>query len=153
MYFLLLLPWVFILLAGTAISKVLDYTPVLGCCVCGKSLVASGAAGLASMRRHKKLPPCQTETVPASSKRDPPLAKAEPVSKAGRTFVIMYVRKGENKTLLYSCERQEWENVREAALEPSKPEKGEKVLHASEQIFLCSPQRRPWWRRLSPCSP
>jgi len=34
------------------------------------------AVGVASVRRHQKLPPCQTEPVSASSKTDSLLAKA-----------------------------------------------------------------------------
>ncbi|KAK4810725.1 hypothetical protein QYF61_007699 [Mycteria americana] len=41
---------------------------------------SQGAAGVASVRRHQKLPPCQTEPVPAGSKTDPLLAKAEPIN-------------------------------------------------------------------------
>jgi len=55
---------------------------------------AGGAAGVASVRRDQELPPYQTEPVPASSKADPPLAKAEPVSNTGGTSVVMYLRKG-----------------------------------------------------------
>jgi len=48
-------------------------------------------AGVASVRRHQKLLPCQIEPVPVGSKMDPLLAKAEPISNA----VIMYLRKSE----------------------------------------------------------
>ena len=41
--------------------------------------------------------PCQAQTSPASSKLNPPLAKAHPVSEAGGTSVITCLRKG--KTL------------------------------------------------------
>ena len=55
---------------------------------------SGGHAEVASVRRQQGLPPCQTESVPASSKMDPPLAKAEPISDAGGTSVITYLRKG-----------------------------------------------------------
>ena len=56
----------------------------------GKVLAAEGAAGVASVRRDQELPPCQTEPVPASSKMDPLLAKAEPISEASGASVITY---------------------------------------------------------------
>jgi len=42
---------------------------------------------------HQTLAPCQTESVPGGSK-DPPLAKAEPVSNGGSASVITYLRRG-----------------------------------------------------------
>ncbi|GAB0187099.1 epimerase family protein SDR39U1 [Grus japonensis] len=36
--------------------------------------------------------------MPASSKRDPPLAKAEPISHSGSTSVMTYFKKGKVKT-------------------------------------------------------
>jgi len=59
-------------------------------------LVAGAAVVAASARRHQELPPCCTETVSAGFKTDPPLAKGEPLSNAGRTSVITYLRKGKN---------------------------------------------------------
>ncbi|KAK4810990.1 hypothetical protein QYF61_014462 [Mycteria americana] len=55
-----------------------------------------GATGVASVRRRQKLPLCPTEPVPASSKMDPPLAKAEPISDSGSASVITYLRRGKN---------------------------------------------------------
>lgn len=46
-----------------------------------------GAAAVASVRSHQELSPCCTEPVPAGSVMDLPLAKAEPVSKAGGVSV------------------------------------------------------------------
>ena len=40
---------------------------------------------MASVRSCQKIPLCLTETMPASSKMDPPLAKAEPISGGGST--------------------------------------------------------------------
>ena len=57
---------------------------------------SGGATGVASVRRCQKLPPCWTEPVPAGSKMDPPLAKAEPISNIGSISVITYLRKGKN---------------------------------------------------------
>ena len=55
-----------------------------------------GAAGVASERRHQKLAPCWTEPIPAGSKMDLPLAKAELIRDGGSTSVITYLRKDKN---------------------------------------------------------
>jgi len=49
---------------------------------------------VASLRRYHKFPPCLTEPMPATSKMDPLLAKAKPVSDNGSTSIITYLRKG-----------------------------------------------------------
>ncbi|KAK4823872.1 hypothetical protein QYF61_007628 [Mycteria americana] len=46
------------------------------------------AAGVVSVRRHQELPPHWTETIPAGSKTDLLLAKAEPMSDIGTACVI-----------------------------------------------------------------
>lgn len=52
------------------------------------------SAEVASERTCQKLPPCWTDLVPDSSKKDPLLAKTEPISYAGSTlYVITYLRK------------------------------------------------------------
>jgi len=43
---------------------------------------------VASVRRCQKLPPCLIEPMPAGSKTDPLLAKAEPISDGGSTSGI-----------------------------------------------------------------
>ena len=48
------------------------------------------ATGVASVRSCQKLPPCLTEPMPAGSKTDPLLAKAEPISNGGSTSGITY---------------------------------------------------------------
>jgi len=58
-----------------------------------------GATGVASVRSCQKLPLCLIEPVPVSSKMDPPLAKAKPVSNDGSTSGITYLR-SRKKTLL-----------------------------------------------------
>lgn len=55
-----------------------------------------GAACVAIVRRQQKLHPCLTVPVPASSKTDPPLFKAEPIRDFGNASVIMHVRRGKN---------------------------------------------------------
>jgi len=53
-----------------------------------------GAVGVASVRSCQKLPPCLMEPVPASSKMDPQLAKAKPISDGGSTSGITQLRRG-----------------------------------------------------------
>lgn len=60
-------------------------------CVVG---LVVGAAGVASVRKHQELPLCQIEPVPAGSKTDLPLAKAEPISSVCGTSVIIGLRSG-----------------------------------------------------------
>lgn len=43
------------------------------------------------MRSCQKLPPCLIEPMPAGSKTDPPMAKAEPISDDGSTSGITYL--------------------------------------------------------------
>ena len=52
-----------------------------------------GATVVASVRR--KLPLCLTEPMPAGSKADPLLAKAEPISDGGSASGITYLRREE----------------------------------------------------------
>lgn len=47
---------------------------------------------MASVRTCQKISPCPTEPVPASSKTDSSLAKAEPISDNGSSSVITYLR-------------------------------------------------------------
>lgn len=58
-----------------------------------------GGTGVASVGSFPKFqfPPCPTEPIPASSKMDPPLAKAEPIINAGSTSGIMDLRRDERK--------------------------------------------------------
>ena len=64
----------------------------------GKVLVAGSTTRVASVRRCQKLPPCLIEPMPASSKTDPLLAKAEPISNSGSASGITYLRKGKEVT-------------------------------------------------------
>jgi len=48
------------------------------------------------VKSRQKFPQCLTEPVPAGSKTDSPLAKAEPISDSGRTSVAAYIRRKEN---------------------------------------------------------
>jgi len=66
-----------------------------------------GATGVASVESCEKLPLCPTEAVPASSKTDPLLAKAEPISNGGSTSGTTQLRKGENTCITaFAAERE-----------------------------------------------
>lgn len=56
-----------------------------------------GATGLASVRRHQKLSPCQMGLIPAGCRIDLPLAKAETISDTGSASGITYLRRGKIK--------------------------------------------------------
>lgn len=59
-----------------------------------QALGSGGSAGVVSVKRHQKLPPCPTETVPTGFNVDLLWAKAEPVmitnSDAGSTSMTTY---------------------------------------------------------------
>ena len=140
------------------ISCLLMYTHLynslsLGSRTAWQGFGSSGAAGVASMKSCKKPPLCSTEPMPASSKMDLPLAKAEPISDSDSTSVITYLRRGKKKKQNDSCSRrEESEYVRETTLQTpmSMKKEGEECQN---WVFPCSPWWRPWWGRLSPCSP
>lgn len=48
------------------------------------------------LRRCKKLPPCRMQPLPAGSKMDLPLAKAEPINNSGGTTEKTCLRMGKN---------------------------------------------------------
>ena len=56
------------------------------------------AVGLFSLRKVQKLSHVKYEPVPDGSKRDPLLARAEPMSDAGCTSVKTYLRRGGDAT-------------------------------------------------------
>ena len=57
-----------------------------------------GATGVASVRSCQKLPLCPIKSMPAGSKLDTLLAKAEPMSDSGSASVMAYLRKGKEVT-------------------------------------------------------
>jgi len=59
-----------------------------------KGFGSRGATRVASLRSCKKLPPYLIKPVPASSKMDPPLAKAAPISNSGSASGIMQLSGG-----------------------------------------------------------
>ena len=73
----------------------------------GKVLVAGWAIGVASVRSCEKLPPCLIKPVPASSKMDPPLAKAKPISDGGSASVITDLRRGRKNCGETAVEKEE----------------------------------------------
>lgn len=64
--------------------------------------VSREAEGVAAMRTCWKLLPCPTEPMPAGSKTDPLLAKAEPNSDSGSTTEINTLR-GRGRTAQWHC--------------------------------------------------
>lgn len=66
----------------------------------GNVLSAGRLQGVASMASWQKLPSCPTE--PASSKTDPLLAKAEPITNCGCASGIMYLRSRGKRTVVFS---------------------------------------------------
>jgi len=59
---------------------------------------SGGTTGEASVRSCEKLPPCLIKPVPAGSKMDPLVPKAEPVSDGGSASGVKYLRTGETKS-------------------------------------------------------
>jgi len=90
------------------------------------------------VRSCQKLPPCLTEPVPAGSKTDLLLAKAEP-SSGGRTSGITHLRKKKTCVIL-----QPEQGVRTLQTPRLGKKEGEEVLQVPEQRFPCSLWRRPW---------
>ena len=76
------------------------------------------------MRRDQGLTLCQTQQVPASSKMDPLLAKAEPPSVAAGVSVVRYLRKGKKSCKAALRDRSE-KNVRETTLQTPRSVKKE----------------------------
>jgi len=68
---------------------------------------SGGAIGVASGRSCEKLPPCLIKPVPASSKMDPPLTKAKPISDGGSASVTTYLRREKNPTIKAAVKREE----------------------------------------------
>ena len=56
-------------------------------------------------------PSCQTEPVPAGSKMDPLLAKAEPISDGGSASGITYLRRGKSHCAAAIAARERRENM------------------------------------------
>ncbi|OPJ75483.1 hypothetical protein AV530_008981 [Patagioenas fasciata monilis] len=66
--------------------------------------------------------------MPASSKMDLPLAKAKPIRDSGSTSVITYLRRVEKTcTTPAAATREEWEYVRETAMQTPRSVKKEAI--------------------------
>ena len=117
---------------------------------------SGGAIGVASVRSCEKLPPCLIKPVPAGSKTDSSLAKAKPISDSGSTSVITHLRRAKKPAVKqHSRKRSETMWKKQLCRNQGQWRKREEeVLRKPEQrVFSCSPWWRPWWGRLSPCSP
>jgi len=62
---------------------------------------------VACVRSYQKLPTCLIEPVPAGSKMDPPLAKAETIRNSDSTSVITYLNRGRKTCCGTAVERKE----------------------------------------------
>ena len=96
------------------------------------------------MRSCWKLPLCLTEPMPASSRMDPLLAKAEPISNSGSASGRTDLR---GKPLCNKLQPEKGVRIceRNNSADPQVSEEGgEEVLQAWEQRFPCSPWGRPW---------
>ena len=76
-----------------------------------KVLVAGGATGVAPVRRCQKLPPCPTEPMPAGSKTDPRLAKAESISNGGSASGRTYLSREKRCWGTETAAREKSENM------------------------------------------
>jgi len=93
------------------------------------------------VRSCEKLSPCLIKPVPATSKMDPPLAKAKPVSDSDSTSVITYLRREKKHCSKLAVRREESSYVRETTLQTPRSVKkeGKEVLEMPEQkVFPCS---------------
>ena len=71
---------------------------------------------MASVRSCQKLPPCPIKLMPAGSKTDPLLAKAEPISNSGSASGITYLRKGKSYWAAAIAARERSEKMGEKQL-------------------------------------
>ncbi|GAB0178358.1 zinc finger and BTB domain-containing protein 5 [Grus japonensis] len=83
-----------------------------------------GAAGVASVRRHQELPPCEIQLVTACSKTDLPLPKAGPISQAGGASAIMCLRKRKSHCAAAVRERSEKKCERNNSADTKVSEEG-----------------------------
>jgi len=160
-------------------QKELEKEGESGCCIgfARQGFRSRGATGVTSVGSCQKLPPCLTEPMPASSKTDLTLAKAEAISDGASTSVVTNLRR--KKTLrndnlqqergVRICERNNSADtkVSEAEGAGGAPDVGAEVpLQPMEQtmvrqgvplqISTCTPWRTPWWSRWMPeggCDP
>jgi len=66
---------------------------------------------VAFVRSCDKVPPCPKEPMPAGSKTDPPLAKAEPISDGGSTPGITELRQRRKNTVVKQQRRERSETM------------------------------------------
>jgi len=96
---------------------------------------------MSSVRSCWKFPPYLIQPVPAGSKMDPPLAKAEPISDAGSASVITYLRRERKKLHNFTAAERRVRCERNSSADSKVSEEGggEEVLQALEQRLPCSP--------------
>lgn len=81
---------------------------------------------MASVIRRYQLPPCLIESMPAGSRRDPLLAKTEPVSARDSCSGITELGMGGNSCATASLAREQREHVRGTALQTHRSMKKER---------------------------
>jgi len=91
---------------------------------------------MASVRSCPTLRLRLTEPMPAGSRTDPLLAKAEPISDSGSTSVITYLRRQKPQHNSIFAAREGSENSADPKV---SAEGGQEVLQVPEQRFPCSP--------------
>ena len=84
-------------------------------------------AGLSSVGRCRNCPHARTQPMPASSKWDPPPAKAEPVSDSGSGSGITYLRRGKKVAVAQKLqpERRVRTRERNSPADPQVSEAGQ----------------------------
>lgn len=80
-----------------------------------QGFVRGEATEVASVSRFQKLSQVNYETVPASSKRDPPLSRGKPISDTGCAFVTGDLRK--EQTGMQQLGKRSEKMIREPALQ------------------------------------
>jgi len=93
---------------------------------------------VASVRSCEKLLPCLLKPVPAGSKTDPPLAKAEPISDGGSASGITELRKGRKKSTAVRGQLKRADDVRETTLQTPRSVKKEVPQMLEQRVFPCS---------------
>ena len=105
---------------------------------------------MVSMRSCQKLPACPTEPTPASSKMDPPLAKAKPTRNGGNASVIAYLSRERSPA---AGERSETERNNSADTKVSAEGGGGGARDVRAEIFSLQPVEQTMVRQAVPLQP
>lgn len=105
--------------------------------------MVAGATGVASMRSCLKLPACPTKPMPASSRQDPLVARAEPIRDGGGASGITPVRSGGNIAAQQQLQPDETgvkirEKKTTLQTRRSVQKEGQDMLQAPDPGFSCS---------------